>query len=343
MPTKFCRLLLVALLLASILCALNQTASAQSSDQNLPTAVISNDLNGKIVALDLGDPRLTRHYYAFEADPGDLLFTVESKNLNGDVDVFSAVTFRPLTKTTMYATSQSSEITKGIYLRAHQILILRVEARTPSDEPGTYHIHFGGTFAPFSGRIPVAENSASSETSPDKSDANRLSSVGATIPRPIEETVAAPKPSPAKSAEETTARTTATEKPATTTRRTTSRNPRRGTRRAAPKVAPPKKTESTETQTAGKETKSEEVKPAAVTEKPAEATQPTSEKPKAQEVAPAGAHLVIEEKDGTRIDRPMSTVRRVIVEGGTIVIVLKTGKIERIQMADVAKFAIEPQ
>ena len=39
----------------------------------------------------------------------------------------------------------------------------------------------------------------------------------------------------------------------------------------------------------------------------------------------------------------MSTVRRVIVEGGTIVIVLKTGKIERIQMADVAKFAIEPQ
>src|SRR5437588_1738198 len=343
MPTKFCRLLFVALSLVSILFALNQTAWAQSSDQNLPTPALSNDISGRIVALDLGDARLTRHYYAFEANPGDLMITGESKNVNGDVDVFTAVTFRPLMKTTLIATSQSGEITKGIYLRAHQILILRVEARTPSDEPGTYRIHFGGTFAPFSGGIPIAESSAPSEASPDKSAANRLSSVGATIPRPIEETVAAPKPPPEKSAEETTTARTATEKPATTTRRTTSRNPRRGMRPAAPKVAPPKKTESTETQTAGKETKSEEVKPAAVTEKPAEATQPTSEKPKAQEVAPAGAHLVIEEKDGTRIDRPMSTVRRVIVEGGTIVIVLKTGKIERIQMADVAKFAIEPQ
>jgi hypothetical protein len=249
-------------------------------------------------------------------------------------------------KTTLIATSQSSEITKAIYLRTHQILILRVEARTPSDDPGTYHIHFGGTFAPFSGGIPVAENSAPAETSPDKFDPNRLSSVGATIPRPVEETIAEPKPSrekaTEKSAEETaTAKTTATEKPATTSRRTTPRNPRRGTRPAA-KPAPAKKTESTETQTESKETKSEEEKPA-VTDRPAEATQPSSEKPKSQEVAPAGAHLVIEEKDGTRIDRPMSTVRRVIVEGGTIVIVLKSGKIERIQMADVAKFAIEPQ
>src|SRR6266404_622641 len=204
MVTKFCRLLFVALPLLSILCALNQTASAQSSDQNLPTAVISNERNGKIVALDLGDPRLTRHYYAFEASPGDLLITVEGKNLNGDVDIFTAVTFRPLMKTTMYATSQFSEISKGIYLRAHQILILRIEARTPSDEPGMYHIHFGGTFAPFSGGIPVAENSTPSEISPDKSDASRLSSVGATIPRPVEETVAEPKPSPEKSAEENT-------------------------------------------------------------------------------------------------------------------------------------------
>jgi len=342
MAIRVSRLLFIALALVSTFSALNQTVRAQSSDQNLPTPALSNDINGRIVALDLGDPRATRHYYAFEANPGDLLITVESKNLNGDVDVFTAVTFRPLMKTTLIATSQSSEITKGIYLRAHQILILRVEARTPSDEPGVYHIHFGGTFAPFSGGIPVAENSTPAETSPEKSDANRLSSVGATIPRPVEETVAEPKPSPEKPAEETpTAKTT--EKPATTSRRTGSRNPRRGTRRTAAKPAPPKKTESTETQTASQATKSDEEKPATVTEKPAEAAPSTAEKPKAQEVAPAGARLVIEEKDGTRIERPMSTVRRVIVEGGTIVIVLRTGKIERVQLADVAKFAIEPQ
>ena len=54
-----------------------------------------------------------------------------------------------------------------------------------------------------------------------------------------------------------------------------------------------------------------------------------------------GARLIIEEKDGTRIDRPMSTVRRVVVEGGVIVIVLKTGRIERIPMSNVARMAIE--
>jgi len=52
--------------------------------------------------------------------------------------------------------------------------------------------------------------------------------------------------------------------------------------------------------------------------------------------------LIIEETDGTRIDRPMSTVRRVVIEGGTIVIVLKTGRIERVPMSVVAKMSIEP-
>ncbi len=345
MDMKFYRLLVVAVALASGLCGLHKTVMGQSSDQNLPTPVLSNEIAGRVPALDLGDPRLTRHYYAFEANPGDLLITVETRNLNGDVDVFTAVTFRPLMKTTMYATAQSSEITKGIYLRAHQILILRIEARTPSDEPGTYRIRFGGTFTAFSGGIPVAENSTPVENS-EKTDPNRLSSVGATIPRPVEEVTAEPKPSAEKPVEKSTeetesAKTTKTVKP-TTTRRTTSRNPRRGTRPAPAKPSTPEKTESTETETANKETKKEEEKPV-VSDKATETSSPNSEKAKAQEVAPAGAHLIIEEKDGTRIDRPMSTVRRVIVEGGTIVVVLKTGKIERIQLADVAKFAIEPQ
>src|SRR5204863_2843471 len=109
-------------------CAFTQVICAQSTDQSLPTPVLSNDLNGKIVALDVGDPRATRHFYAFAAKPGDLLITIDSANLNGDVDVFTAITFRPLMKTTVYASTQSPQVTKGIYLRAHQILILRVEA-----------------------------------------------------------------------------------------------------------------------------------------------------------------------------------------------------------------------
>ena len=70
--------------------------AAQSTDQYLPTPVLTNEINGTISALDLGDSRLTRHYYAFEAKPGDLIVTVNSRNLNGDVDVFTAITFRPI-------------------------------------------------------------------------------------------------------------------------------------------------------------------------------------------------------------------------------------------------------
>lgn len=330
----------------------------QSSDQSLPTPVLSNDINGKIVALDLGDPRATRHFYAFAANAGDLLITVDSTNLNGDVDVFTAITFRPLMKTTVYASTQSPQITKGIYLRAHQILILRVEARSPNDDPGTYHIHLGGTFEPFSGGIPVAENIEPAENS-TKASSNRLSSVGATIPRPpaeVSETAEA-KPSPEETAEKTPSETEApkkeTEKPATTAaaRRTTARGPRRGAR-PAPARKPPaeKKTESTaktetetrKTEPAKTETPKEEK--SAPVEKPVETTAP-AEKPKPQELSPTpvGARLIIEEKDGTRMERPMSTVRRVVVEGPTIVIVLKTGKIERINMSDVARMAIEPQ
>src|SRR5689334_23544802 len=103
--TVFCRRLYIPgklidfMRLAAVVVALllsTQVSRAQSNDQTLPTAVLTNEINGTIRALDVGDSRLTRHYYAFEATPGDLAITVNSRNLNGDVDVFTAVTFRPL-------------------------------------------------------------------------------------------------------------------------------------------------------------------------------------------------------------------------------------------------------
>ena len=332
--------------------------AGQSSDQSLPTPILSNQISGKIVALDVGDPRATRHFYAFAANAGDLLITVDSTNLNGDVDVFTAITYRPLMKTTVYASTQSAPVTKGIYLRAHQILILRVEARTPNDDPGTYRIRLGGTFEPFSGGIPVAENTEPAESS-TKASANRLSSVGATIPRPpaeVTETAEAkPSPSPEKAAETASeeASKRETEKPAkpAPSPRTTARGPHRGAR-PGPIRKPPaeKKTESTaktETETPRTEpakTEAPKEENSAPAEKPPVTTPPV-EKPKSQELSPApiGTRLIIEEKDGTRIERPMSTVRRVVVEGATIVVVLKTGKIERINMSDVSRMAIEPQ
>src|SRR6185369_8189644 len=141
---KLLRLVLIALIPAWLCTTSN--VLAQSTDQSLPTPVLSSEIIVTINALDLGDPRLTRHYYAFEGTPGDLLITIEGKNLNADVDVFTAITFRPLMKATLYDNA-AQEVTKGIYLRSHQILILRVEGRTPNDAPGRYQIRFGGTFA----------------------------------------------------------------------------------------------------------------------------------------------------------------------------------------------------
>lgn len=329
-------------------------ALGQSTDQALPTAILSNEIEAKIAPLDLGDARVTRHYYAFEGTPGDLEISINSRNLNGDMDVFTAVTFRPLMKISFYANTIPPEVRKSIYLRTKQILILRVEARTPNDDAGNYRIHFGGTFAAFSGGIPVAENAETqTEVATSGSGTRRVSSVGATINEPAPETpTATPEPSPStevaaeKPAEETEKKApakSARTKPARST--STARNPRRRT----PPSPKPKKSETetaktekgkTETEVAKTEGTEGEEKPAvAPVEKPA-----TEEKPAQEPVTPQapGARLIIEEKDGTRIDRPMSTIRRIVVEGGTIVIVLKTGRSERIPMSAVARMAIEP-
>ena len=116
---QFRKRVLVSLVLPVILWATAAVTHAQSIDQSLPTPVLSNEINGKIGALDLGDARLTRHFYAFEGNPGDILITMSSNNLNGDIDIFTAVTFRPLMKTSIYASTQVPlGVTKGIYLRA---------------------------------------------------------------------------------------------------------------------------------------------------------------------------------------------------------------------------------
>ena len=343
---------------ASLLTAV--TVHAQSNDQTLPTPVLTNEINGTIRALDLGDSRLTRHYYAFEATPGDLNVTVNSRNLNGDVDIFTAVTFRPLLKISIYANTIPPEVTKGVYFRTRQIVILRVEARSPDDDPGSYRITFGGSFQPFSGGIPVAENTEStSESATTSSNPRRLSSVGATIPQPAEAKTEearteekAPDTEPPKETE-----TKPGPKPKST--RSTTRGSARNRPSRAPRTKPPEtektepaKTETPESGTADTEkpktekpksaksrtTKPKpEPKPAAGEEKSAD-TQPTAQ----PQEPPPGPHLIIEQTDGTRIDRPMSTVRRVVVEGGTIVVVLKTGKIERVPMSAVARMSIEP-
>ena len=70
---------------------------------------------GSIAARDLGDSRLTDHFYAFTGTPGDVLITVKSNNLNGDVDLFTASSLRPLMKFTLYAENSSPATGRSFY------------------------------------------------------------------------------------------------------------------------------------------------------------------------------------------------------------------------------------
>ena len=100
------------------------------------------------------------------------------KNLNGDIDVFTAGSLRPLLKITLYA-EITTPVTKGIYLRKREDLILRVEARSPNDDEGTYRLFFGGSFEPIVGGPDIAEAETPTPNRNSTPGTRRVSSVGA--------------------------------------------------------------------------------------------------------------------------------------------------------------------
>jgi hypothetical protein len=327
-----------------VLLLLTATVSfAQSVDVGSPTPVRSNTVSGKIAVRDLGDSRMTDHYYAFTGTPGDLLITIQSTNLNGDLDVFTAVTLRPLLKLSLYAESPAP-LTKGIYLRKREDLILRIEARSPNDDPGTYRLYFGGSFEPLPGGPDIAE--AEAEPSAEKTETvagqktRRVSSVGARIEEPeppVKEVAAAPTPAPtpeptpeAKPVESPKATVTEKSTAETESARTTTPRNTRG-RRPAPRRQPPPPKETPPTAAA-----EEEPKPTARAEEP-------KSKPPAPEPEPeVGPRLIIETNDGTLINRSMSTVKRVTIENGQVVVTGKDGKISRILLGNVVRMQIQP-
>lgn len=304
----------------ALLLLLSISAAAQSTDMEYPTLVRSNELSGTIVPRDLGDPRLTRYFYSFAGTPGDLIVTVESRNLEGDVDVFTAATLRPLAKVSMYAGGTTSSGSKTIYLKTREPLILRVEARTPNDNEGSFRIRFDGAFEPIGSDVPDREPVIPTVSSASKSG-RRVTATGARIDEPEPavattqpeiETPTTPKTETPAPAETTTAKATT---PAPPRSRTTPR-----TRRARTPI--PRSTRTRPATTARKAPRPVE---------PAPAVEPAS-----------GPRLIIEMRDGMRVERYMTTVRRVTVENGQIVVITKDGKVDRQPMSNVLRMAIEP-
>ena len=355
---RLSRPLLNGTLALALLFFLSTTALSQSTQVTAPSPISSQDLTGTIAPRDLGDARLTHHYYAFGGNPGDVLITVTSRNLNGDVDVFTAGTLRPILKFALYAET-SAAVTKGIFLRRHEDLILRVEARSPNDDEGTYQIRFGGTFQPMEAPLVAeSERTAPVETSTRRTG-RRVNSAGARIneppPPPEEVAVVTPIPAPTPSATpkaepETSPSTAPTESPEAAPPRPTSSRRARGraaTRRTTPRPEPTtvekKETPAPdvkETEEAAKNVESVPAKPAGrgTGRRSARAPTPTPVEPE----PPSGPRLVLEMVDGTRSESYMSTIKRVTIENNQIVVVRKDGKIDRTRLSEVARMTIEP-
>jgi hypothetical protein len=316
-------------------------ARAQSANVDQPTPVTANQIAGQITPRDIGDSRLTRHFYLLVGTPGDLVITVESRNLNGDIDLFQSGTLRPLAKVSMYAGELSTSTSKSIYLRQRENIILRVEARTPNDDKGEYRVSFSGGFEALA--APVVEPGAATESlpattssAPRRGNTRRVSSVGARIEEPeppVETAKTEPTETSAGASSEEANRPAgdgdlpANTSPGAVTTARIQRPPspranRRRRGRATPSAPPQTATQNTAPGTTATE------------DAPPMLTQPSG--------IEAGAKLIIETRDGMRVERFMSTVRRVTVENGQIVVITRDGKVTRHPMTNVTRMAIEP-
>ena len=316
--------------------------TAQSRDQNFPTPVTTSEINGTIKARDIGDSRLTSYYYAFDGGQGDIFINVVTKNFSGDIDVFAQEALRPLTKMVIYADSGVGETGRLIYLRKGERLLLRIEGRTPNDDPASFRIKFAGSFAALAGR--KGEDAPSIESSTDSEEARvKVNSVGTIIevipqPQPVRKEVETVKSNiPADDVTEV---------------------------KTEPKVAvsapPPevKIIEKTNDDNTVFENKSARVtvKPVEIPEakspvKPISTARTRNARAKLakppvviEEKKPdplASIRLVIEFKDGRKIERPMNEILRFSVDKGMLTVISKDGTTSRHSILDVAKVTIE--
>jgi hypothetical protein len=360
-----------------LLCVATGLAFSQSTDVEFPTPARENVVEGRIIARDLGDARLTQHFYTFTGTPGDLLIKIESANLEGDVDLFLTSGLRPVLKAGIYSGGGVAIINKTAYLKRREPMILRVEARTPDDNPGTYKITLSGAFEPYAGpEITPPTPPATTSLTPAGNGTVRVNSAGARIDPPEP-----PKPKPTPTPTETVAIATPpkpkgrarqpkpapTPKPETATDgqpepsepaapKTPAPEPKPSRPPARTKPAPPAAEPATNDATAneppkakpkpGPKTKPAKPKPTPAPEGETVNAEPAAPKPKPAPKPPkpkppvVQTQLILELKDGTKVTR--EDVRRVTIEKGAVVVITKDGKAERYSLLDVARMSVEP-
>lgn len=339
-----------------------EAAVGQSTNQTFPTPITSNEISGTIKARDIGDARLTSYYFQFDGEQGDLFINVVARNFTGDIDVFTQNGLRPLSKIVVYADFGESETGRVIYLRKPEKMILRVQGRTPGDDPATFRIKFAGSFLASTQSEPGAEPTLPTVTARNESGV-RVNSVG-TIVEII------PKATPTPERGETVLGTVdergeveqRTEDKSDVTARTDDDDvPKKPVDAPAKKLEVvvseniPEKIERapagtpTRRRTRGRTPPGRTPPADNAAESNAKAS-PTStdERQAAGDTSPAkdpdplaNVNLVILFKDGTRLERPMSEVLRFTVDKGVLTVTSKDGRIGRYSILDVAKVTIQ--
>lgn len=359
---------------AAILCALFVfcvfvvSIKAQSTNQNFPTPITSNEIAGKIPARDVGDARLTNYFYVFNGKQGDIFINVVTSNFNGDLDVFTAENLKPLTKITVYADDAEKETGRVIYLRQPEKLILRIEGRSPNDDAAVFRIKFAGSFEPF----PLTtENSAPEmpEVKTENQTDVRVNSVGTIIeikpkatPKP-KDTIAKNETKPEAEKPEANEEKKDSEREIAIKKKTDiePEQQKENQKQSAPRVVitnelaakeassddkditKEKNENASETKEDKKELEEEHTSGTKVAKETiAKETKKTKKPVKA--VSPSeleNIKLVILFKDGARIERPMSEVLKVNVDKGILTVISKDGAIGRYSILEVAKMTIE--
>jgi hypothetical protein len=335
--------------------------SAQSTNQNFPTAVTSNEISGTIRARDLGDARLTSYFYVFNGSQGDIFINVVTKNLDGDIDIFTADNLRPLTKIRVYSDNPEGETGRVLYLRQPLKLILRVEGRTPTDEPASFRIKFAGSFQPVAGVAETDESKQPEVKGNEESDV-RVNSVGTIIevkpkPKPTPKSVTAKieKEEPVKAVEE---KESEKEETKTAKKDEPEKKPeeeKREDQKPAVVVTeniPAKKDDSEvkpdeivaeketpkKVPTTGKVVRPKKPRTAAKTEtKPEKKSEITAVDPSLL----ADIRLIVDFKDGRKIELPMNGILKFGIDKGILTIIAKDGSIGRYSILDIAKITIE--
>lgn len=349
-------------------------SKAQSTNQNTPTPVSSNEINGRIPARSIGDSRLTNYFYAFNGNQGDVFINVVTKNLDGDIDIFTIEGLRPLTKITVFSDNSENETGRIVYLRKFEKLLLRIQGRSPNDDPATFRIKFAGSFQALENVAGTEETKLPEINTSNQGDV-RVSSVGTIIER-------VPKPTPApKEIAETPVETSDPETPVSTKEITVTSVEETKVGEVSAKIeikrANPeeKVAEKTETETPKKvetpvidkpEVVVTEDIPAEKEDKKVETEQPEEVKTENKEVEetkteaaeskpPLGSsavlpmkreqlekiELVVRFKDGKILKQPLSKVFSFNVNQGILTIVLYDGTVSRYSFLDIERISME--